>query len=164
MLVRYLQVLPDQPVRVLVGAAFPVTDREAATAAEPADDRLRAPVFPEPGRYGRPVRRCEPGVPARARAATVGVEVRQQVPVAAVVAGGVAAELPADRARSAAQGPGNRAKAQRLAREHAEGVPFLQGDLAIGHGFLSLGGGLKPSLFQVTSLASGSAWGVALSM
>jgi hypothetical protein len=162
------QVMPERPPALLVLPHIAidglVTDREAATAPEPADDLLWAPVVPQPDRHGRPVRRGEPRVPPRARAATVRIEVGQQVPIAAVIAGGVATELPADRARRAAQGPGNRPKAQPLARKHGEGVPFLQGDLAIGHGFLSLGGGLKPSLFQVTSLACGSAGGVALRM
>lgn len=85
-------------------------------------------------------------------------------PIAAVVARGVAAQLATDRAGMPAQGAGDGAPAPSLAVQHGEGVPFLEGDLGVGHGVRSLGGGVKPSLPQVTSPTFGCGDSVALTM
>jgi len=153
------QVRPQRTASVLVPPNVPidrlVADREQPAPRAPADDLLWAPVLAQQPLDHGPIRRGELGIATRDPAPMVRVRLRAHVPIETRVAPPpIAAQRPADGAGVAAEGPRHRGLALPLAAQDHQRIPFLEGDLGVRHGFLSLGGGLKPSVSQVTSLAS----------
>ena len=95
----------------------------------------------------------------------VRVALRDQRVVAHLVpAPSVAADLARDGAAVPPETPGDGRRRPAQLAERVNVVPFFKGDLGVGHGVLSLGGELKPSLPQVTSPAFGRGDFVALTM
>ena len=143
-----LLVLPD------VSRDRLVTDRQNLEPCTPADHLRRAVVLAEHRLDQRPFRRTELRIPARTPPPLVGVRLGARGHVSASIAAPhVATQLAADGTRVATECTGHLGWTVPVLAQQAQRIPFVSGDLGVRHqGFLSLGGGLKPSVPQVAAL------------
>src|SRR6266702_2632314 len=147
---------PEHGVTFPVAALRPCVDdgrarRDRPLPGHPAADLLGAPVCPHERLHPRPIRRREPPITPRARAAAPRVPLGELRAVASVAGRAVAPHLAPDRAAVAPEHTGDRGGGETALAEQTQGVSFRKGDLVVRHGrLLSLGGEQKTTVCQVT--------------
>lgn len=114
---------------------------DAQRAAQPAADLLGTPSLPKQGFDPSQMRARKALIASRARATAGGALDGLAGTVAAVEAGAVALELAADRAAVAAELASDLGLVETLISQGGENIPFLGGDLAVGHRRLPCLGG-----------------------
>jgi len=116
---------PDMPVDRLMA------DPEPALLAEPPGDLLRAPELTKLGIDLGPVGRGEALIAPGVGAAGSGIGIGELNAVAAIVVGGIAADLAIERTAVAAEQPGDRGHGDMVLAEPRQDVSFRSGDLGV---------------------------------